>query len=201
MHAIPVSLSVSCTIHSTSILHLIHVVPLSVCWSVCLFVSLFILVYLSYPLDESKLASPPALPTPKAKLTYDQGSSDRETVSPEPSPAQPMETTEEDREEEKEGEGESFAKKIVAEILGRSVNRSKEEERKEAGETKEGEEEEEGDGKSSPHVDYVNYDIAQNVLESTARSGSISPVEPIHGKECCLDHTSIINLCCLITEE
>lgn len=73
-----------------------------------------------------------------------------------------------------ETEGESFAKKIVSEILGRSVTRFTDslvaEEGKEHPPAKG-----EGEEHKSPHDNYINYDIAQTVLESTARSKSLSP--------------------------
>ena len=105
----------------------------------------------SFP-DQSKVESPSELlPTPKTKLTF----------SPPP----------------EETEGESFAKKIVSEILGRSVERFQDS-------LIEGETTQDDDGvepseevkdEKSPHDNYVNYDIAQTVLESTARRKSPSP--------------------------
>ena len=102
--------------------------------------------------DQSKVESPSELlPTPKTKLTF----------SPPP----------------EETEGESFAKKIVSEILGRSVERFQDS-------LIEGETTQDDDGvepseevkdEKSPHDNYVNYDIAQTVLESTARRKSPSP--------------------------
>ena len=108
--------------------------------------------------DQSKVESPSELlPTPKTKLTF----------SPPP----------------EETEGESFAKKIVSEILGRSVERFQDS-------LIEGETTQDDDGvepseevkdEKSPHDNYVNYDIAQTVLESTARRKSPSPAagEPL----------------------
>ena len=108
------------------------------------------------PPDQSKVESPSELlPTPKAKLTF----------SPPP----------------EETEGESFAKKIVSEILGRSVERFRDsliegETTQDDDESKvEPSEEEKGEMNKSPHDNYVNYDIAQTVLESTARRKSPSP--------------------------
>lgn len=97
--------------------------------------------------DESNAET---LPTPKTKLTF----------SPPP----------------EETEGESFAKKIVSEILGRSVERIRdsflEEEATQNGNM---EREQEGEQGKSPYDNYVNYDIAQTVLESTAVRESQSP--------------------------
>ena len=102
--------------------------------------------------DQSKVESPSELlPTPKTKLTF----------SPPP----------------EETEGESFAKKIVSEILGRSVERFQDSLIE--GETTQGDDgvepSEEVKDEKSPHDNYVNYDIAQTVLESTARRKSPSP--------------------------
>ena len=102
--------------------------------------------------DQSKVESPSELlPTPKTKLTF----------SPPP----------------EETEGESFAKKIVSEILGRSVERFQDSLIE--GETTQGDDGveplEEVKDEKSPHDNYVNYDIAQTVLESTARRKSPSP--------------------------
>ena len=102
--------------------------------------------------DQSKVESPSELlPIPKTKLTF----------SPPP----------------EETEGKSFTKKIVSEILGRSVERFQDS-------LIEGETTQDDDGvepseevkdEKSPHDNYVNYDIAQTVLESTARRKSPSP--------------------------
>lgn len=106
---------------------------------------------LSISADESNAET---LPTPKTKLTF----------SPPP----------------EETEGESFAKKIVSEILGRSVERIRdsflEEEATQNGNVeREQEGEQEGEQDKSPYDNYVNYDIAQTVLESTAVRESQSP--------------------------
>ena len=108
------------------------------------------------PPDQSKVESPSELlPTPKTKLTF----------SPPP----------------EETEGESFAKKIVSEILGRSVERFQDsliegETTQDDDESKvEPSEEAKGEMNKSPHDNYVNYDIAQTVLESTAQRKSPSP--------------------------
>ena len=104
--------------------------------------------------DQSKVESPSELlPTPKTKLTF----------SPPP----------------EETEGESFAKKIVSEILGRSVERFQdsliEGETTQDDDEVEPSEEAKEEMNKSPHDNYVNYDIAQTVLESTARRKSPSP--------------------------
>ena len=109
--------------------------------------------------DQSKVESPSELlPTPKTKLTF----------SPPP----------------EETEGESFAKKIVSEILGRSVERFQdsliEGETTQDDDEVEPSEEAKEEMNKSPHDNYVNYDIAQTVLESTARRKSPSPAAGEH---------------------
>ena len=109
--------------------------------------------------------SPTALTTPKTKLTYEAGSA--ETGSPEPP-------------EQVEGDAQIFAKNIVAQILDRSVIRVQDQMANEV-DQKNGELQQEkapdDQQEMDPHDNYVNYDIAQNVLESTARSRneSLSP--------------------------
>ena len=121
--------------------------------------------------------------TPKTKLTYETGSAETGSSGP----PQSM-----------EGNAESFAKGIVAQILDRSVARFQEQvvhgEVDQKGEDKsELQEEKAPDGQEAidPHDNYINYDIAQTVLESTARSERSRSLSPItaHAAGMCINYS------------